>query len=268
MRRNILNNLLVCSIVLIAFGCKAKKALVTRKVDSTAVTAPVDNAAAAKAAKLEAIKSRQLTYNSFSGKAKTKLNINGNSNDVTLNVRIQHNQKIWVSVTALLGIEVARAMITPDSIMVINRLQGVYMKKPFSYIYTYASKQLNFQSVEALLVGNPIPQLLKPDGTLEPAANGSLTLKGNLETLLYMLLIGPDMKVTQTTLSNARAAQSLKVLNSEFIQADNRIVPSNISITSAIQNKNIQIDLNYGKVEFDQVLDYSFSIPSKYSPAN
>jgi len=107
--------------------------------------------------KLNAIKSGQTNFTTFSGKARTKLDINGSSNDVTLNIRIQKGQKIWVSVTAIAGIEVARALITPDSLLVINKLQGLYIRKPFSYVYSFTSKQVDYSSLEAILVGDAIP---------------------------------------------------------------------------------------------------------------
>jgi len=269
MKRNILSKLLVCSVILVGWGCKAKKPLVVNrpKVDS-ATTVVVDNAAVAKRAKFNEIKSRQTTFNTFSGRAKTKLNIDGKENDVTLNFRIQHNKKIWVSVTAIIGIEVARALITPDSIQVINRLQSVYIKKPFSFIYKYANPQLNYQSVEALLIGNAIPQLLNADSTFEPGANGTLALKGDFQNLLYRLLLGTDLRVNQTTLTNSKAAQSVQVSNSEFIQVGNRVIPSQINITSAVKSNRIQADLRYNKTEFDQPLDFSFSIPARFSPAD
>ncbi|HTK20297.1 MAG TPA: DUF4292 domain-containing protein, partial [Mucilaginibacter sp.] len=116
MRRNTLNRLLVVCICgsLTVFGCKAKKQAV---IASKPVTTVPDKSLS----KLDAIRSSQLSYNTFSGKAKTKLDINGSSNDVTLNIRIQKGKKIWVSVTAIAGIEVARALITPDSLLVINK---------------------------------------------------------------------------------------------------------------------------------------------------
>src|ERR1700759_4755884 len=121
---------------LFLFGCKAKKPLAVRKpvADTTVAVKAVDP----KILKLKSIKSAQLVFNTFSGKARTKLNINGETNDVTLNIRVQRDKKIWVSVTAIAGIEAARAVITPDSIMLINRLQNLYIKQPFSYINKYA----------------------------------------------------------------------------------------------------------------------------------
>src|SRR6185312_7675239 len=144
-----------CCLLLIA-GCKAKKQIFVTRTTPVNTPAPVNE----KRERLNAIRSAQITFTDFSGKARTKLAFSGNSNDVTLNIRIRRGQKIWVSITAIAGIEVARALITPDSILVVNKLQGLYLRKPFSFIYKYASDKLDYNSVEALLVGNAIPQLL------------------------------------------------------------------------------------------------------------
>jgi len=263
-----LNKLLIVFCIAAVFGCKAKKQLVVRKADS-AVTAPVENSALAVArARVAAIKAKQVAFNTFSGRAKTRLNIDGKSNDVTMNIRIQHGKKIWVSITALLGIEVARALITPDSILVVNRLQGVYLKKPFTYIQAYSGKQVNYQAVESLLVGNAINELLNDDNKIVTTPDSSTTLSGNLQGLAYRLLAGIDSKVTRTYFANAAARQSLQVINSQFIQADNRIIPSQINIISHVQSKSIQAELQYNRTEFNQVLEYPFSIPERFEPAN
>ncbi|WP_345953545.1 DUF4292 domain-containing protein [Mucilaginibacter sp. PAMB04168] len=264
MRRNMLNKLLLTLCLAALFGCKAKKQLVVRKADST-VTAKAVNPMLAR---LEAIRSKQTVFNTFSGRAKTKLTIDGKSNDVTLNIRIQHGKKIWVSITALLGIEVARAQITPDSVVVVNRLQRVYLKKPFSYINNYASRQVNYQTVESLLVGNAINELLSENGKIESAPGGGITITGNLNEIAYRLLVGIDSKVTQTSFANAPARQSLQVTNSQFIQADNKIIPSQINILSNVRDKSIEASLQYNRTEFNQPLEYPFSIPDGFEPAN
>lgn len=216
--------------------------------------------------KLAAIKAKQLVFTTFSAKAKTKLDIDGNGNDVTLNLRIQHDKKIWVSVTALLGIEVARALITPDSITVINRLQGVYIKKPFSYINQYGGKHVNYQTLEALLVGNAVPQLLNDNADVS-IDNANTVVSGTIQTMVYKLTLGPDFRVSQISLVNP-AGQALQVSNSEFIQADTRSVPSQIDIASAVENKKVQISLHYNSVDLDKPLDYPFSIPNRFTPVD
>jgi hypothetical protein len=234
--------------------------MVTRKPDTVATP---DNKIHTK---LAAIKAQQVNFNTFSGKAKTNLDINGNSNDVTLNIRINKGKKIWVSITAILGVEVARAVITPDSILLINRLEGVYMKKPFSYVYAYASKQVNYKTLESLLIGNAIPELLTEKSEFVTTSN-TTTLSGSLDDLLYKLIVGADNKVTQTNLNNQNEGQSLQVANNAFIQASNRILPSQIDIASVVKDKKVHINLHYTKVDFDQQLEYPFSIPDRYEPA-
>lgn len=265
MRGNILNKVIIiicCGLALA--GCKARKQLVAAR--QPVMVAPAKATNNVVATKLTAIRAKQLAFTTFSGKAKTKLDIDGSGNDVTLNVRIQHDKKIWVSVTALLGIEVARALITPDSIMIINRLQGVYIKKPFSYIDQYAGKQVNYQTLEALLIGNAVPQLLNENADIS-TDNANTIVSGNLQPILYKLTLGPDFKVSQTSLVNP-AGQSLQVTNSAFIQADTRIMPSQIDIASAAANKKVQISLHYNSVDFDKPLEYPFSIPDRFTPVD
>ena len=261
MKRNTLNRLLIVCGLLVIVSCKARKqVMVTRKPDTVATP---DNKIHTK---LAAIKAQQVNFNTFSGKAKTNLDINGNSNDVTLNIRINKGKKIWVSITAILGVEVARAVITPDSILLINRLEGVYMKKPFSYVYAYASKQVNYKTLESLLIGNAIPELLTEKAEFVTTSN-TTTLSGSLDDLLYKLIVGADNKVTQTNLNNQNEGQSLQVANNAFIQASNRILPSQIDIASVVKDKKVHINLHYTKVDFDQQLEYPFSIPDRYEPA-
>jgi hypothetical protein len=240
-------------------SCKAKKQLAvspkpTEKID------PAIN-------KLNAIRSGQTNFTTFSGRARTRLNINGSSNDVTLVIRIQKGQKIWVSVTAIAGIEVARALITPDSLLVINKLQGLYIRKPFSYIYSFTSKQVDYNSLEAILVGNAIPQLLNEDAKMQ-ADSGRTILSGNLQELVYKLIIGADMKASHTELANQSEGQSLVVDNSVLMPAENRVVPSQINMSSMAASKKVQVNLHYIKADFDLPLEYPFSIPSRYDPAN
>lgn len=261
MKRNILNKLLIACCLLAMVSCKARKQVtVVRKADSTAK--PLDNVSS----KLDAIRAKQVNFNTFAGRAKTKLDINGNSNDVTLNIRIERDKRIWVSITAILGVEAARALITPDSILLINRLQGVYLRKPFSYVYKYASNQVNYKTLESLLIGNAIPELLNEKADVVNA-DGNTTLSGSLQDLLYKLIVGADLKVTQTNLSNQNERQSLQVVNNTFIQATNRIMPSQIDIASVVKDKKIQVNLHYTKADYDVQQEYPFSIPASYEAA-
>jgi hypothetical protein len=257
--------LTVCCLLLI-FGCKAKKQLMIRPppVSTNITVKPPDT----KMLKLEAIRAGQTTFKTFSGKASTALNINGNSNDVTLNIRIKSGEKIWVSVTAIAGIEVARILITPDSLLMINRLESVYLKKSFAYINDYAGNQINYKTLESLLIGNAIPEILTEKADLQTNADNGFTLSGNLNNLAYKLLVSPEMKAIQTNLNNQDEGQSLLVNNKTFIQSGIKALPSEIDLASVVKDKKIQVNLHYSKLEFDKPLEFPFTIPTRYTEAN
>ena len=255
--------LLAVCFLLFTCSCKARKQLIVKQVAVDSAVKPVDT----KKNKLDAIRAGQIMFNSFSGKARSVLNIDGSSNDVTLNIRIKRDQKIWISITAIAGIEAARVLITPDSIMIINRLQSVYVKQPFSYINTVAGNQVNYKTIESLLVGNAMPELLNERADFKTSAD-SIILTGNLQELAYKLIIGPGMRVTQTNLNDQDAAQSLQVTNRTFMQAGARTIPSQIDITSLVKDKKIQVNLHYIKTDFDQPQEYPFSIPARYKEGN
>jgi hypothetical protein len=260
-----LNKLAIISCLLILVSCKAHKLVVANKPADSASGSVAEKKADARLIDLGA---HQLVFSTFSAKADTKLSLGSDNNNVTLNIRINHDKEIWVSVTALLGIEVARAVITPDSIKTINKLQAVYLKKPFSYVYSYSNKQINYKMLEAILVGNTIPDVLNDNKVKVAGENATITLSGSLQDLIYQLLFGAEMKTTQLNLNNQNEGQTLQVSYSNFIKINDGLVPSQIEIQSSTPKDKIQASLHYTKVDLNQPLQYPFNIPERYTSAD
>src|SRR5476651_323509 len=110
MRKNISNKLLIVLCLFALYSCKTKKPLAVLRKDDTVAIKPVvvtqTNFDSIRLAKISAIKQKQTDFSTFSGKASAKLNIDGKEENVTMLVHIKKGQKIWVSVTAVLGLEV------------------------------------------------------------------------------------------------------------------------------------------------------------------
>jgi hypothetical protein len=254
-----------CFLIFIS-GCKAKKPLVARAPVADTTTTPKPAVVDTRMVTINAIKTAQTYFSTFSGKARTKLSIDGDENDVTLNIRIQRDKKIWVSITAIAGIEVARALITPDSIFLINRLQSVYVKKPFSYVYQYTGKEVSYKTVESLVIGNAIPESLNENPDIQ-IANGATILTSRMASMVYVLAVDANHRASQLNLTNPDEAETLQVNNSAFAGAGGKVIPLQIDMSSTVKNKKIVVNLHYIKEEFDQPLEYPFTIPSRYEPA-
>jgi hypothetical protein len=250
-------------------SCKSKKAIISASVP------PPDTVSAVKAApannagmdRLASVRNSQAKFNTLSGKAKAALAIGNNSNDVTMNIRIKNNEAIWVSVTAIAGLEVARALITPDSVKVINRLENEYIKKPFSYLYQFTNDKINFSTLQAVLVGNAILDFITPSTEVN-ITGAQAELKNKIGTLMYNLIVNDRSRITQANLADAAAGQSLAVSYGDFQAVSQQQVPHSIVMKSQAKSKNISLDLKFTKIELDVPVDIPFKAPDRYTIKN
>ncbi|MDB5019319.1 MAG: hypothetical protein JWQ28_446 [Pedobacter sp.] len=264
MRRTIRNRFILMALLSVVFACKSKKAIVTApaavKTDTVLVNKNLEN--------IKMLRSKDIIFNTLALKGKADLNMAGNSNTVTVNVRVQRDKKIWMSITALLGIEVARAVITPDSIMVLNRLQSTYIRKPFSYVYGYTSKQVTFQMLQDILTGNTIDTLLKPEARLELINKGVWRLSGNQAALGFDVLFNTFQKSSEVNLNDVRAGQALKVLYGSYQKVNEYLFPTTIRINSMSGTRRVNLDFDFSRVESNVPLDMSFTVPRRFELIN
>ncbi|MFC4212135.1 DUF4292 domain-containing protein [Pedobacter lithocola] len=260
MKRNILNSLFILGALSLSTSCKSKKEVVTAPPVKTETK--IDNS---KAEALNLLNSKQLKFNTLSLKAKASLDISGDANDVTMNFRMKDKETIWVSITALGGMaEVARALITPDSIKIQNKLKSEYLKKPFSYIYNFTNKQVNFNTLQAILTGNAMGEFLTDKSDVRQE-NGVYAVSGSKENLDYKLLFNTLFKVAETNLNDAKSGQALKVAYTDYQKLNESLFPGALKINTLSGAKKINIDLQYVKIDGNVPVDFPFTVPKRYT---
>jgi len=264
MKKNISSKFLIAALILFAFGCTPKKIIVA--------TPPANGEngvviADKKPENLNLLKSKDLVFNTLSLKGKASLDINGDQNNVTMLIRIQKDQKIWVSITAIAGIEVARALITPDSLLLRNNLQKTYTKKPFSYIYGFTNKQINFKLLQSVLSGNTIDDFMTIQSDLTQE-NGVWLLSGSTNDLAYRTEFNTLLKVMETSLNDAKAAQAFKVVYGSYTPVNTTLFPSSLKINSMSGTKKINVDINFTKIDTNVPVDFPFTVPKSFELIN
>lgn len=263
MSRIIWSNLLLVSLISVSLiACKTRKKAVS-------VNPPVVTELSRKNAEnIKLLKSKDLVFNTLSVKARAKIDIGGDKNSATMNIRIEKGRRIWVSITALAGIEVARALITPDSVKVRNSFQGVYLKKPFSYLHRYANKQVSFDWLESILSGNTIADFVNERADVGDV-NGLWVLKGEKETLAYKVFFDALMKVSENTINDINAGQALKIAYTGGYQnLGGALFPKGVTISSMAGTKSVHIELEYSGAERNVPLEFPFTVPGKYEVIN
>ncbi len=259
MKKNILNSFLLVTVVVVFASCRPKKIIV--KAPPAVETVVV---ADKKSENLQSLAAKQLIYETLVLKGKADLNINGDENNVTINVRIKKDEKIWFSVTALGGaIEAARGVISPDSIFIMNRLQKTVIRKPFSYIHEFTNQQINFGWLQAILTGNNIKELMVEQSDLKQQ-NGVWVLAGTKEKLVFRALFNTLLKSSELTINDAEAAQALKVNYDDYTAVSGGIFPLNLKMQSAVGNKKIYIAVEFVKIETNVPVEFPFTVPKSF----
>lgn len=235
----------------------------TTKTVNTAGGAAKDLSKKNKREFLEAVAANTLEYETFNTKAKARLSIDNKSFNSTLNIRIKHNETIWISATAFLGIEAARIKITPDRIQILNRLQSTYIDKPFEYIYNYTTNELTFSELEDLLVGNTMGFYANdPNQTL--ALGTSYLILGELESLDFEMTFDENYSLKQTKLSEDSRGQTMRVDYGNYSEVESLRIPNQVKIGLKAEKIDLNAEMNYEDVHFNQDLEFPFSVPQRY----
>jgi hypothetical protein len=205
----------------------------------------------------------------LNAKGKAQINMKGNKQGANISLRMRRDSIIWVT-AGLLGVEGVRAVLTPDSVRVVNKLEKTYFTGGYDYLSKLLNVPVSFAQMQAILLGDylPAPAGTTPTITTEEANRQrvSYPLAG---VLVERLLQGGTGRVQQMKVSDAATQRNLTVdytdfkpleepgnlpfANSVFIQAQQ---PSAGAVTAAI---------NYSKVNVGRErLSFPFAVPKGY----
>jgi len=236
-------------------SCKSKQQL-TAASSSKKITAKSK-------IKADNLRKNEADFQTFQTKSKTVISLDGKTFDVNLNLRIKKNEIIWASITAFAGIEVARILITPDSIKLMNRTESEYIEKPFSFIHNYTSNKIDFEALEALLIGNSIPFTLEK-GEID-VEDDAVIVKGSESNVSFNNRYSNLLRPVNVQLQNTYSGQQLSVRYNNYSLFAGKQLPVNLTIISKINAKNINLDIAYQNPQFDVSQDYPFNVPARFT---
>ena len=88
----------------------------------------------------------------LTAKMSLALDVSGKTNKVNGTMRIKKGEVIQLSIAPLLGIEVARAEISPFGVLVIDRMNKRYVRVTFTELQELTNAQLDFHTLQALFL--------------------------------------------------------------------------------------------------------------------
>ncbi|RYF92174.1 MAG: DUF4292 domain-containing protein, partial [Chitinophagaceae bacterium] len=103
------------------------------------------------------LQATHIDFTTFSAKINVDYQgTDGKKYDVNANLRMYRDSAIWISITAILGIEGLRAYITKDSVKILNKQDKVYTARSVAYLSEVTALPLDLHSLQEILIGNPV----------------------------------------------------------------------------------------------------------------
>ncbi|MBS1599335.1 MAG: DUF4292 domain-containing protein [Bacteroidetes bacterium] len=238
----------------------------SQKIDST-VTAEDLKADSIKFIKdaYTRVQQHHIDFKTFS--AKVKVNYEGaDGKDYEFNafLRMEKDHVIWISINALLGIEAFRAIITPDSVKVINKLEKTVSFRSVNYLKEIANFPFNFQTLQDLIVGNAI----YIDSNIlfyTKNENGISLMSVGQFFRNYILLNGNDYTLKHSKLDDIDV---LKARTCDFTFGDYERKDTTLFSTyrkiSVVEKSKLDIQLVFKQYNFNDALSFPFNIPKNY----
>ena len=185
----------------------------------------------------------------------------GMQQNLTLNFRMKRHEIVWISVQAMLGIEVARALITKDSVYIIQNLpERNYREFSLDSLSNLLSVPLSVAQVQDLFIGNP----LLPYANAQVALQGDSVLveKRTSDFILREFFANGIPKIARNFLQSTTKEGHADVNYLAFEEVNTKQMPSKVNIFVQRPDFSAKLDHNYSNISLEPISQFPFRKPN------
>lgn len=255
-------------------GCRATKKIQTamnRKDTAQTVMINVDSTSRADSIKfidqvMQQVHSNRIDFRTFSAKIKVDYwDKDGKGPDLTVFLRMKKDSMIWMAINAtIFNVEAFRVLITRDSVKVLNRRDKQVQLRSLSYIQEVSRLPCDFNTLQDLLIGNPIYvdsnviSYRKIDNKLLVTCVGQLFK--NLLTIRNDRYLVEHSKLDDIGVSRARTCD---LTWDSYEDRDGKAFPT-FRRVSVSEKSKLDVEMNFKQYDFNNELAFPFVIPKNY----
>jgi hypothetical protein len=267
---------LISIVIVAAFlfpSCRSARNIQTAIAKKDTVVAPVilrsSNPSADSAAFIkenyDQVISKRIKFSTFSGKIEVDYTDgDGKKYNVNAHVRMYKDSVIWISVTAILGIEGLRAYITKDSVKLLNKQDKIYTARSVSYLQEVTALPLTLASLQDLLIGNPV--FLDSNIVSYSISPTTISLQSNGTFFKNLFTVDRPNKQVQSSKLDDMDEMRSRTCYLTYEDYENKKGPDfSTRRTINISEKNkIDIKLDFKQYELNETLSFPFNVPKNY----
>lgn len=214
----------------------------------------------------------------INGKASVEALVGDNKNSFNISLRMKRDSVIWISISPALGIEVARVLITRDSVKVLDRLTNKYKLTDYKYLNDLLRMNVDFEIIQGVLTGNlfsykknRLSSVYLEDKYYILSSLTKRQLKRSLEekdpnkpVVQDLWISDSNYRVIKLAIEDGRVQKSLATDYSNFKTTSGGIFPFT-SFTKIKAEKIVEVKIEYDKLETGEAQDFPFKVPKNFS---
>ena len=224
------------------------------------------------------LKSHELKYDFLSARFSASFSQNKKSTTFSGQIRIQRDSSIWISISPIMGIEMVRVLITPDSIKYMNRIDKSYFIDNFDYINTLINSTLDYDMLQSFLTGNDFSFYENSSFRAGIDNQEYKLITTNRKKLKKYVRHNEEISIPiQNIWLNAETFKISKVLIREltpnarklegvyeYSMNEGQLMPVKVRFDLETMDHKNTIEMDYSKISLSNDLRFPFTIPDKY----
>ncbi|MEY3404888.1 MAG: hypothetical protein RL161_318 [Bacteroidota bacterium] len=210
----------------------------------------------------------EVDFEYLHGRARMILKDQNKEREVKANIRIRKDSVIWMNFSVM-GVQGGKALIDKDSITVVSTVNKEYFVFEFRALSDRLHFDVNYDILQAALLGNLINEKSPTDQVSEDAQYDLLEqTKGNLT--IINKINKQTKKLEFVEMKELGTENKLSIVYSNFQPVGTKQFPYNGTIDLLYKGSNgvlnnTSITFEYNKAEVgDRELKFPFNIPKKY----
>jgi len=208
------------------------------------------------------IDAANLDFNWFYAKANANVSFEGMSFGGKADIRIKKDEKILMSVKKF-GFEVGRSLFTPDSVYVINRIQGQYGVRSFEEIQNDYNLPFGFAELQELIVGNNITRGQNALSSIN--TDQGYLLKSSDENVAISYQLNKDYMVESSSLIDAEGRSfEVDMKNYKVFGNGHQMATERSYSYPNSKTPEYTLEFKLDKVEIDKPKKIKFEPPARY----
>jgi hypothetical protein len=209
---------------------------------------------------IQKCRDNSINYDWLSTRVRVEYSDNNISQDFTAVVRMRRDSVLWISLQGPFGIEGGRILITRDSIFVMNKLRGEYLRQPISYLSVLMPMQTDLRQVQDFILGT---YLLFAEAVPEyRGLEDSLHLiQAESPQFRYQSKLYPqNYTLARSVLTDKMINRLMNVTFGGYSQEQGKPFSADRTINIKQGNKDINLHLVFTKLKVNEVLNFPFDI--------